>query len=90
MPNDFFSQDRLNEIKRNIPSNVRELGEIEISESGTKISHGLRTKPKWVNCEPLKHRGVAVVYWWHMQKPDATYLYLQAPVTGRFIVTVGG
>lgn len=89
-PNDFISQERRNEIREWARSNVRELGEIEISGSGTKIAHGLRTVPRWVDIKPYKHRGVVVWAWWYYQKPDATYIYVQAAATGRFIVTVGG
>jgi hypothetical protein len=90
MPNDFLNQDRVNEIRRQTASSVRYLGEIEISASGTKIAHGLKTMPIWVDIKPYKHRGVVVYAWWYYQKPDANYLYIQAAATGRFLVTVGG
>lgn len=90
MRDDFIPQERRNEIREFARSNVHELGEIEISASGTKVAHGLRIVPKWVQCVPYKHRGVVVWAWWYYQKPDATYIYVQAVVTGRFLVTVGG
>ena len=87
---DFMNQERLNEIRRHTAPNDREIGLVEISNKGTKIAHGLRTVPKWIQCIPYKHRGVVPTSWWYYQKPDATYLYIQASATGRFLVTVGG
>lgn len=87
---DRVSQDQLRQIREATQENSRELGEIEISSSGTRIAHGLRTMPKWIQVIPYKHRGVVSTLWWYYQKPDATYIYIQAGVTGRFLVTVGG
>jgi hypothetical protein len=90
MPNDFTSQDRINELRNILRPNDRELGIIEISASGTRIAHGLKTTPKWVDCIPIVHLGVVATSWCYYQKPDANYLYIQASATGRFLVTVGG
>jgi hypothetical protein len=90
MYNDFPDQKRTNEIRGLTRTNDREIGFVEISSDGTKIAHGLKTMPKWVQCIPYKHRGVVPMSWWYYQKPDATYLYIQASATGRFLVTVGG
>ena len=81
----FSGQDRINEIRSKTAPNERELGVIEISSDGTKISHGLRKIPKWVDCIPLSN-----ISWYYYQKPDATYVYIKASETGKFIVTVGG
>ena len=85
-----MNQDQFNEIKRLTGSKDRQLGEVEISASGTKIAHGLHTAPKWVQCIPYKSKGMVSTSWWYYQKPDANYIYIQAMVTGRFLVTVGG
>lgn len=90
MPNDFTSQDRINELRRLTATEVRELGTIEIAIGGTKVAHGLKSKPRWVQCIPLAYEGTVPTTWWYYQKPDATYLYIQASATGRFLVTVGG
>jgi hypothetical protein len=90
MYNDFQDQDLTNRIRGLTRSNDKELGVVEISSSGTKIAHGLNVTPKWVQCVPFKHKGVVVWAWWYYQKPDATYIYIQAAATGRFLVTVGG
>jgi hypothetical protein len=90
MANDFISQERRNEIRQWAQADDREIGLVEISASGTKIAHGLHKTPKWVQCIPYKYRGIVPTAWWYYQKPDATYLYIQASATGRFLVTVGG
>jgi len=90
MPNDFITQDRINELRNLMRPNDRELGSVEISASGTRIAHGLKTTPKWVQCIPYAYRGVVPTSWWYYEKPDANYLYIQASTTGRFLVTVGG
>lgn len=84
------SQGQIRQIREATRENARDLGEIEISASGTRIAHGLRAMPIWVQCIPYKHRGVVPTAWWYYQKPDATYIYIQSSVTGRFLVTVGG
>jgi len=90
MPNDFISQQMRDEIRRWAATEVRDLGEIEVLATGTKISHGMKTTPRWVQCIPLAHDGTVPTTWWYYQKPDANYLYIQASTTGRFLVTVGG
>jgi hypothetical protein len=69
---------------------VRYLGDLEITTKGIAVPHGLRAVPTWVQCIPYKYRGAVVTSWWYYQKPDSTYIYLQAPQNGRFLVTVGG
>ena len=90
MPNDFITQDRINELRNLMRPNDRELGLIEISDSGTRIAHGLHTTPKWVQVIAYEKGGVVAGDWWYYQKPDASYLYIKASATGLFLVTVGG
>ena len=81
-----FGQSQIQQIKRDTRRREIDLGLMEISSTGTRIAHGLRMYPKWVQLIP---NGVQVG-WCYYQKPDSTYIYVKAETTAKFFVTVGG
>jgi hypothetical protein len=87
---DINLQRLLEEVKRHNTRRKKSFGPVEISESGTKIAHGLGLVPDEFNITPTMRNGSAPISWCHYQDPDATYIYIKANAKGTFLVCVAG